>query len=540
MGDVGRCVADALEANELPYDAVEMDHDRFLAASADGYAVAFGDVGDVRLMETLAMAQRSAVVVTVIRYELSKALTPIVRDRYPDLIRFIAVDDDEERARFEALGMRAWSTTAPRAGSIVAAVLRVRGLEEERIGAWMPPARAHRGRGHPPRRRRLAWHRARRRLGLETICNGLPGLRGRRGAGPLTAGRRAGGQGPASNGGTAGPIARCRRARWGRKRWRGANRRSGSGSRARTAVWISATRPSSKASSRSCGGRCRSKSRSSRAADDTRARHQVERVVEVRKLSRDEVLPEIQRLDLLILGGGGILFDGEAQVFLREVMLAHEHRVPVMVYAISAGPLKDAAAQAAVRDGLSRAAVVTVRERGARQALEDAGVHREILVTADPALLLEPQPLPKDALGREGLDTRRQLVGVSVREPGAAAPEIGEQAYHKLLADAADFMVDRYDADVVFVPLEPRMVDVQHAHAVVAQMLRAQRDGAEGRVHLGAAARADGALRVRGRHAPALPDLCELAEPALRGPALRPKVSGFSTTWASRCRRSSK
>jgi polysaccharide pyruvyl transferase CsaB len=213
----------------------------------------------------------------------------------------------------------------------------------------------------------------------------------------------------------------------------------------------------------------------SRDADDTKSRHEIERVVAVRRLSRDEVLPELQRLDLLVLGGGGILFDGVAQNFLREVMLAHENRVPVMAYAISAGPLKDPAAQAAVRDGLSRAAVVTVRERGARQALEDVGVHREILVTADPALLLEPAPLPKEALKREGLDTGRQLVGISVREPGAAAPDISEQAYHKLLADAADFMVDRYDADVVFVPLEPRMVDVQHAHAVVAQMLRAQR-----------------------------------------------------------------
>ena len=69
-------------------------------------------------------------------------------------------------------------------------------------------------------------------------------------------------------------------------------------------------------------------------------------------------------------------------------------------------------------------------------------MHREILVTADPALLLEPEPLPEDALKREGLDTGA-LVGVSVREPGAAAPDIGEQAYHKLLANAADFMVDR-------------------------------------------------------------------------------------------------
>jgi CPA2 family monovalent cation:H+ antiporter-2 len=138
MGDVGRCVADALEANEIPYDAVEMDHDRFLAASADGYRVAYGDVGDVRLMETLAMAQRSAVVITVIRYELSKALTPIVRDRYPDLIRFIAVDDDEERARFEALGMRAVvNRSTPRGLELAAAVLRGQGVEEDRIGAWM-------------------------------------------------------------------------------------------------------------------------------------------------------------------------------------------------------------------------------------------------------------------------------------------------------------------------------------------------------------------------------------------------------------------
>jgi CPA2 family monovalent cation:H+ antiporter-2 len=138
MDEVGRCVVDGLEANEVAYDAVEMDYDRFLAASADGYAVAFGDVGDVRLMETLAMAERSAVVVTVVRYELSKALTPIVRDRYPNLVRFIAVDDDEDRARFEALGMRAViNRSTPRGLDLAAAVLRAQDLKEDRIRAWM-------------------------------------------------------------------------------------------------------------------------------------------------------------------------------------------------------------------------------------------------------------------------------------------------------------------------------------------------------------------------------------------------------------------
>lgn len=213
----------------------------------------------------------------------------------------------------------------------------------------------------------------------------------------------------------------------------------------------------------------------SRDPIDTRRRHPSVRAVPVRKMSRNEVEREIRGLDLFILGGGGILFDAEAKVYLREVALAHEANVPVMVYAAGAGPLNDAGAQAVVREQLDRAAVVTVRERSARQVLEEAGVHREIRVTADPALLMKPEPLPVDALQREGLDVRRQLIGVSVREPGAAAPDLDESLYHALLANAADYMVDRFDADVVFVPFERQVLDVQHCHAVVSQMLRPQR-----------------------------------------------------------------
>jgi Trk K+ transport system NAD-binding subunit len=138
MGEVGRCVADALEANGLRYDAVEMNYERFLAASADGYRVAFGDLGDIRLMETLAMAERSTVVVTIVRYELSKALTPIMRDRYPNLIRFIAVDNEDDRARFEAIGMRAVvNRSVPQGIDLAAAVLRSQGVNESKIVAWM-------------------------------------------------------------------------------------------------------------------------------------------------------------------------------------------------------------------------------------------------------------------------------------------------------------------------------------------------------------------------------------------------------------------
>jgi len=213
----------------------------------------------------------------------------------------------------------------------------------------------------------------------------------------------------------------------------------------------------------------------SRDAEDTKRRHAVERAIAVRKISRAEVVPEIQRLDLLIFGGGGILYDAEVKVYLREVLVAKELGVPVMVFAVGAGPLKDPAAQAAVREALEGVQAITVRERSALQVLEEAGVHRDVVVTADPALLLKPAPLPRGFLKREGLEGRRRLIGMSVREPGVAAPDIDQNVYHGLLANAADFMIDRWGADIVFVPMERSVLDTQHSHAVIAMMLRAQR-----------------------------------------------------------------
>src|SRR4051812_44581065 len=66
----------------------------------------------------------------------------------------------------------------------------------------------------------------------------------------------------------------------------------------------------------------------SRNAEDTKRRHKVERAIAVRKLSRAEIVPEIERLDLLVFGGGGILYDAEARLYLREVLVAKERGVP--------------------------------------------------------------------------------------------------------------------------------------------------------------------------------------------------------------------
>ncbi len=211
----------------------------------------------------------------------------------------------------------------------------------------------------------------------------------------------------------------------------------------------------------------------SRNPEDTLARHGVAHSLDARTLTKTEMRAKLEGTDLFILGGGGILYDGDADAYLRDVFLAHELGIPVVVYAISAGPLTHEATRRAVRDGLDQASLVTVRDRQAYRLLEDVGVRREMVLTADPAFLLEPEELPVETLEAEGVELDRQLVGFSVREPGPAAPDIDPDEYHALLANAADFIIERYDAEVVFVPMEK--ADVQHSHGVVAHMKNAER-----------------------------------------------------------------
>ncbi|HLY36406.1 MAG TPA: cation:proton antiporter [Candidatus Binatia bacterium] len=138
MGQVGRTVADGLQANGVGYAAVEFDPDRFVAARADGYLVVFGDPRDFRLMATLELERRSTIVVAVARYEVSAALTPIMRQRYPHVVRFIGVDTEEDRQRFEAIGMHAVvSRSTPHGLELAAAVLAHQGVEQRKIAGWL-------------------------------------------------------------------------------------------------------------------------------------------------------------------------------------------------------------------------------------------------------------------------------------------------------------------------------------------------------------------------------------------------------------------
>jgi len=206
----------------------------------------------------------------------------------------------------------------------------------------------------------------------------------------------------------------------------------------------------------------------SRDCEHTERHHAVERVVAAREAVGEELEAEIRRMDLMLLGGGGILYDREAPSYLRLVRFAQEAGVPTATYAVGAGPLDRPADRESVATALNEMQLVTVREKAAKRLLEESGVEREIQVTADPALLLEPEPFTQRMLEREGLTACRRLIGMSVREAGDAMSELQAGEYHALLANAADFMADRFDAQILFVALEHK--DVREAHRVIGRM----------------------------------------------------------------------
>ncbi|MGO9956755.1 MAG: polysaccharide pyruvyl transferase family protein [Solirubrobacteraceae bacterium] len=206
----------------------------------------------------------------------------------------------------------------------------------------------------------------------------------------------------------------------------------------------------------------------SRNVVHTREHHDVDRVVPAREAMRAQVKSEVQRLDVLLLGGGGILYDREAESYLRLARVAQQMGVPTATYAIGAGPLERSSERQAVVEVLNRMRFVTVRDLDAKLLLDQIGVERPIAVTADPALLLKALPFPGRWLEREGIGKKHHLVGMSVREPGGAAGELEPDVYHALLAHAADFIVDRFDADVLFVSMERQ--DIREAHRVIGQM----------------------------------------------------------------------
>ena len=209
--------------------------------------------------------------------------------------------------------------------------------------------------------------------------------------------------------------------------------------------------------------------------DDTKKRHHV-RAIPFRQMHKEQIQQELKKIDLFIFGGGGILFEGLAQDLLRDLIWAQELNIPTMVYAVSVGPITSQDTKQLVADALNKVDIVTVRDSESKKILNDLGVTKQIDVTQDPALLLKPDRFTNAMLEKEGVKLDKPIIGFSVREPGSAAPDLDIAHYHSVLANSADFMIERFNAQILFIPMELGINrDLQHAHAIISKMMHAQK-----------------------------------------------------------------
>ncbi len=136
MGRRGRTVADALMEFDIGYTAIESDDRRLREATADGYAVMFGDMGDQRIWQPMAVEGRKLSIITEPSFEVSIHVTPVAVSRYPNLTRIAVVADEVEAARFAEIGLRSVIDRAGDGIALAIAVLTELGIDAEAIVAW--------------------------------------------------------------------------------------------------------------------------------------------------------------------------------------------------------------------------------------------------------------------------------------------------------------------------------------------------------------------------------------------------------------------
>ena len=148
MGRIGRTLADALHAFGIGYSAVERDQRRLSEAVADGYDAVFGDMVDLRLWEPATMHGRRVAVLTAASFEEVEEISPVINQRFPDLLRYVLVANAAEAERFHGIGLHPVVGRGTPGMNLVAEVLGSLGVNRAETSSWVE-RRQQRARGEP-------------------------------------------------------------------------------------------------------------------------------------------------------------------------------------------------------------------------------------------------------------------------------------------------------------------------------------------------------------------------------------------------------
>jgi polysaccharide pyruvyl transferase CsaB len=191
----------------------------------------------------------------------------------------------------------------------------------------------------------------------------------------------------------------------------------------------------------------------SRKPEDTAAIYKVD---SINRLNIIKVLNAMRKCTLFISGGGTLIQDVTSTrsliYYLSMISLAKLMDLRVMFYANGIGPLNKNSNKNLSAAVINKVDVITLREELSKSVLQSLDITKpKVVVTADPALTIQPASDNEiDSLLREeGFDDLNgPFAGFSVRRWRNI------DKYIDMVAQAADYMMDRYGVKPVFIPLQ--------------------------------------------------------------------------------------
>lgn len=167
-----------------------------------------------------------------------------------------------------------------------------------------------------------------------------------------------------------------------------------------------------------------------------------------------EVISSLRDAQLVISGGGSLLQDVTSTrsllYYLALMKLAFILKKPVMIYANGIGPINKTFNRRLTKWILERVDLITLRDKGSLDFVKSIGVKNDrIMVTADPVFTLNPAEREriKEILRIEGIDTSRQLIGISVRNWK------NDDALIQAVAKGTRRLIDDKSVGVVMIPM---------------------------------------------------------------------------------------
>lgn len=199
--------------------------------------------------------------------------------------------------------------------------------------------------------------------------------------------------------------------------------------------------------------------------DESKKIHDVDAIY---RLDYTTISQEIERSDLVILGGGGLFQDhygielsalfakpGFGLTRYAEVpLLAKMHGKPVMFYSQGFGPLFSKEAKTFVSFVCSLADIITTRDKASKNLLEGIGVEsKKIIVSIDPAfeIPITNEERVREILASENIPINERIVCVSVRQ---WIDKSLEDKYVDLLAKVLDDFIKINKIQLLFIPFQ--------------------------------------------------------------------------------------